>query len=159
MYKGWKVGFSGNYLNKFDEAGRLSLPAKMREELRANFGNDALMAYSIGGIVKIHPKVIYDNKMKEMYEKAKANPEAFKLFRKLSASAYGIEINSSGRMNIPAQLRNAANLEDECYVIGAYDMIELWNKEKWLKEESDVDLSLDGNIDALSGFMDMIVSE
>ncbi len=153
------MGFSGNYLNKFDEAGRLSLPAKMREELRANFGNDALMAYCVGGVVKIHPKTVYDLKMKEMYEAAKLSPESFKMFRKLNASAFPVEINSSGRMNIPSQIRNAANLGNECYVIGAYDMIELWNKDKWIKEEEDIDLSLGNNIDALSGFMDMIISE
>ena len=52
------MGFSGNYLNKFDDAGRLSLPAKMREELRASFGNDALMAYTFGGIVKVYQKTV-----------------------------------------------------------------------------------------------------
>ncbi len=153
------MGFSGNYLNKFDEAGRLSLPAKMRDELRANYGNDALMAYCIGGVVKIHPKTTFDAKMKDMYEAAKTNPESFKMFRKLNASAFMVEINSSGRMNIPPQIRNAADLGNECYVIGAYDIIELWNKDKWAKEEADIDLTLGSNIDALSGFMDMIVSE
>ena len=34
-------------------------------------------------------------------------------------------------MNIPTQIRQSADLKDECYVIGAYDVIELWNKEKW----------------------------
>ena len=149
MYEGKQVGFSGNYLNKFDDAGRLSLPAKMREELRANFGSDALMAYCVAGVVKIHPKNVYDAKMKAMFESAKANPEAYKVFRKLNASAYAVEINSSGRMNIPAQIRNAASLGDECY--------ELWNKEKWDKESAEVDLSLDSNAAIFSGFMDMII--
>ena len=159
MYEGKKVGFSGNYLNKFDEAGRLSLPAKMREELRANFGSDALMAYCVGGVVKIHPKSAYDEKMKAMFETAKVNPEAYKLFRKINASAYSVDINSSGRMNIPAQIRNSADLKEECYVIGAYDVIELWNKEKWEKESASFDLSLEDNAAILSGFMDMIISE
>ena len=60
-------------------------------------------------------------------------------------------------MNIPAQIRNAASLGDECYVIGAYDVIELWNKEKWDKENAEVDLSLEENAAILSGFMDMII--
>ncbi len=153
------MGFSGNYLNKFDEAGRLSLPAKMREELRVSFGNEALMAYSINGIVKIYPKSVYDMNMKNMHEAAKQNANAYKIFRILSSSAFAVEINSSGRMNIPAQIRQNADLKEECYVIGAYDVIELWNKEKWEKESSSFDLSLEDNATVLSGFMDMIVSE
>ena len=93
MYKEGQVGFSGNYLNKFDEAGRLSLPAKMREELRAGFGNDV--------------------NMKNMHEAAKQNANAYKIFRILSSSAFAVEINSSGRMNIPAQIRQSADLKEE----------------------------------------------
>lgn len=153
------MGFSGNYLNKFDEAGRLSLPAKMREELKVNFGNDSLMAYSINGVVKIYPKSVYDENMKNMHEAAKENAQAYKLFRLLSSSSFAVEINSSGRMNIPVQIRNSANLKDECYVIGAYDVIELWDKEKWEKEISSIDLSVGDSSALLSGFMDMIISE
>ena len=159
MYKEGQVGFSGNYLNKFDEAGRLSLPAKMREELRAGFGNDALMAYSINGIVKIYPKSVYDVNMKNMHEAAKQNANAYKIFRILSSSAFAVEINSSGRMNIPAQIRQSADLKEECYVIGSYDVIELLNKEKREKESASFDLALEDNAAVLSGFMDMIVSE
>lgn len=153
------MGFSGNYLNKFDDAGRLSLPAKMREELRASFGNDALMAYTFGGIVKVYPKSVYDANMKNMHEAAKKDVTAYKIFRKISSSAFAIDINSSGRMNIPTQIRQSADLKDECYVIGAYDVIELWNKEKWEKESASLDLDLEENADVLTGFMDMIVSE
>ncbi|MDE7314458.1 MAG: hypothetical protein K2N11_02005 [Mucispirillum sp.] len=153
------MGFSGNYLNKFDDAGRLSLPAKMREELRASFGNDALMAYTVSGIVKIYPKSVYDMNMRNMHEAAKKDAAAYKIFRQLSSSAFAVEINSSGRMNIPAQIRQSADLKEECYVIGAYDVIELWNKEKWEKESASFDLALENNAAVLAGFMDMIVSE
>lgn len=153
------MGFSGNYLNKFDEAGRLSLPAKMREELRAGFGNDALMAYTFGGIVKVYPKSVYDMKMKNMHEAASKDAAAYKVFRKISSSAFAIDINSSGRMNIPAQIRQSADLKEECYVIGAYDVIELWNKERWEKESASFDIDLEDNAGVLSGFMDMIISE
>ena len=82
-----------------------------------------------------------------------------KIFRKISSSAFAVEINSSGRMNIPAQIRQSADLKEECYVIGAYDVIELWNKEKWEKESATCDLDLENNTDVLAGFMHMIVSE
>ncbi len=153
------MGFSGNYLNKFDDAGRLSLPAKMREELRASFGNDTLMAYTFGGIVRVYPKSVYDMNMKNMHEAAKKDVNTYKIFRKISSSAFAVEINSSGRMNIPAQIRQSADLKEECYVIGAYDVIELWNKEKWEKESATCDLDLENNTDVLAGFMHMIVSE
>lgn len=150
------MGFSGNYLNKFDSAGRLSLPSKMRDELNACYSSDALMAYSINGIVKIYPKSVYDENMKNMHVVAKRDKNIHRLFRILSSSAFAVEINSSGRMNIPAQVRQSADLKDECYVIGTFDAIELWNKEKWEQESKSYKLSDETDSDSLIGFMDMI---
>lgn len=153
------MGFRGNSLNKFDDAGRLSLPAKMREELRSTFGEDSLMGYCIGNIVKIMPRNLFEERMAEMEKAAKQNPDpnAYRFFRKLSSSSYLIDINSSGRMNISADLREGANLGSECYVIGVGDSIELWNKERWIADNEGVDLSKANDIENFTGFSDMLV--
>ena len=129
------MSFTGEYLNKFDDAGRVSLPAKMREELRSSNSSDTLMIYfsPITKCLRLMPKQAFDEVMKE----ASANKhdiQAVKAFRQLAASAYQVDINSSGRITIPAKHREAACLGDECYIIGNIDQIEIWNKEKWEAE-------------------------
>lgn len=149
------MDFTGTYLNKFDEAGRISIPAKMRDELRKDCPNNSLMAYCSGGVVKILPKHIYDEKMRNMAVTARKNAEAFKIFRKLNASAYSVEINSAGRISIPSQIREEANLGAECYVLGVLDTIEIWNKERWDIESSKIDLAASSDRTDLAEFIDI----
>lgn len=153
------MGFRGNSLNKFDDAGRLSLPAKMREELRSGYNEESLVGYYISGIVKLMPRKLFEERMAEMEKAAKSNPnpDAYRYFRKLSSSSYVIEINSAGRMNISSELREDAGLGAECYIIGVGDSIELWNKDKWIADKESIDLSKAGNIENFTGFSDMLV--
>lgn len=150
------MGFRGNFLNKFDDAGRLSLPAKMREELRSSFQDDSLIAYVLGGIVKLFPKKIYDERMKSMEEQVKGDSQAYAFYKKLSSISCPIDINGSGRMNIPSHMREEAQLGPECYILGIGDVIELWNKDRWNANNLEIDLTKASDIESLKGFADML---
>lgn len=132
------MSFKGTYLNKFDEAGRVSLPAKMREELKANnYGNTLVIYYAFASkCLKILPSSVYDSLVKNFRDNPPKNPRQIKLFRGMTSTAADIEINSSGRISIPAIHRSKANLSDECYIVGMDDKIEVWNKEAWETEMS-----------------------
>ena len=41
------------------------------------------------------------------------------------------DFDSQGRILIPAELRKYAGLEKEAVIIGAYNRVEIWNKDKW----------------------------
>lgn len=141
--------FIGKYLNKFDEAGRVSLPAKMRDELRQNNPNDTLVIFFAPHTkcLKLMPKNDFDQMMQKASSEIGVNKVKMASFRILASSAYHLEINSSGRISIPATLRQAANLQEECYINGAMSCIEIWNKELWEAQEKDF-LNID--IDSLS---------
>ena len=138
------MGFKGTYLNKFDEAGRISLPAKMRDELKANNWGNTLVAYYafITKCVKIVPSAVYE-KMERAYLE---NPPTDKLkvmaYQAMFRSAGDLEINGSGRISIPAILRDKAELGEECYIIGVNDKIEVWNKEAWQAQIAEIEKEL-----------------
>ena len=58
-------------------------------------------------------------------KKEKKNP-----ILKLIKLIWGI-FGKLGRINIPATLRDEANLKKECVVIGVGDHVEIWDEEKW----------------------------
>ncbi len=128
--KGLLMWFMGEFLNKFDSAGRVSLPAKMRDELRASGLNDSLVIYYAFATkcLKIVPKSAYVEMGKTLKEKAKTSPVHMIAYRELSASAREAEINASGRISISPDHRNDAELTDECYIIGMGEHIEIWSK-------------------------------
>lgn len=132
------MSFKGTYLNKFDEAGRVSLPAKMREELKSNnWGNTLVVYYAFATkCLKILPSSVYNEMVKKFRENPPTSPRQLRLYRGMTSTAADIEINGSGRISIPSLHRSKANLGDECYIVGMDDKIEIWNKEAWDNEMS-----------------------
>lgn len=52
-------------------------------------------------------------------------------------------MDKQGRFLIPANLREYAGLEKEAVITGVGTRIEIWNKDKWKKYNSDENLSAD----------------
>lgn len=119
--------FIGQYNNKMDSKGRLSMPVKFREELGMKFivtrGLDScLFGYSLTEWQKI------ESKIKSLPVTSK-NARAFQRF--FFSGATEVEIDKQGRINLPQSLIDHAYLEKECVVNGVSNRIEIWNKEKW----------------------------
>ena len=49
----------------------------------------------------------------------------------IMAKASECNLDSQGRIRLPAPLIKEASLEKECVVIGVSDHVEIWNKERW----------------------------
>ena len=152
------MGFKGTYLNKFDEAGRISLPAKMRDELKANNWGNTLVAYYafITKCVKIVPGSVFEKMEKEYLENPPTDGRKVRAYKAMFASSVDLEINGSGRISIPASLRDKAELGEECYVIGVNDKIEIWNKEAWQAQIAEIEAELsskDAFDDGINGLL------
>ena len=51
--------------------------------------------------------------------------------RYLFAGASEVELDKQGRILIPANLREFAELEKEVTILGVNNRIEIWNRERW----------------------------
>ena len=51
--------------------------------------------------------------------------------RRISARAVESPVDSQGRILIPPQLRERADLRRDVVIIGVLDKIELWSRERW----------------------------
>jgi len=56
--------------------------------------------------------------------------------RAIYATAFHLNIDSQGRITIPAPLREYAGIKDEVIVAGANTYIEIWNKKQWETEKT-----------------------
>lgn len=122
--------FIGQYNNKMDSKGRLSMPIKFREFLGNKFiitrGLDCcLFGYTIEEWQKI------ENKIKSL-PVTKKNARSFQRF--FFSGAVEVETDKQGRINIPNSLIEHANLKKECIVNGVSNRIEIWNKDIWGKQ-------------------------
>lgn len=129
----------GEYSHNLDAKGRVSVPAKFREDLGHTFivtkGLDnCLFAYS-----KEEWKT-FEEKLKNL---PLTNMNARNFIRFFFSGATECEIDKQGRINIPQNLREYASLSKDVYIIGVSTRVEIWDKGKWDNYTSPENMDLD----------------
>ena len=117
----------GEYEHQLDTKGRMIVPSKFRYDLNERFiitrGPDkCLFGYTL------EEWQVIEEKMKTLPMTKK---DARKFMRMFFSGAVEVELDKQGRINIPQNLRQYANLSKECTVIGVSNRIEIWDRETW----------------------------
>ena len=120
---------TGQYAHNIDAKGRLFIPAKLREELGETFH----VTIGPDHCLTIYPNDTWDDFMAKFHDMPYSKGKSL---RALSANAVDCEPDGQGRILIPAKLRKYADLEKEVVVIGSFDHAEIWNAERWAREEA-----------------------
>ncbi|MEQ8153528.1 MAG: division/cell wall cluster transcriptional repressor MraZ [Clostridiaceae bacterium] len=128
--------FIGEYQHGLDTKNRMIIPAKLREEL----GNKFILTKGLDGCLYAYPIVEW----KVLEEKLKSlpitNKDARAFVRFFFSGASEIELDKQGRGLIPQNLIEYADIEKEIVSIGVLTRVEIWSKEKWIKEnEANID--------------------
>jgi MraZ protein len=121
--------FSGEYFNTLDEKGRVAFPARLRSVLGGDviwvtkgMGNDkSLLLYS----PEEWKRTIEDLEKKLSIYQA----DTRWLYRRFISPAREVVIDKNGRIAIPQNLRDFANLKKDCVFLGMNTIIELWDVE------------------------------
>ncbi|AZT91002.1 division/cell wall cluster transcriptional repressor MraZ [Caldicellulosiruptor changbaiensis] len=129
----------GEYKHVVDNKGRVTLPSKFREELGERFiltkGLDnCLFGYSL------KEWAVLEEKLKKLPLTSK---DARAFLRFFFAGACECEVDKQGRILIPQNLREYANLQKEVFIIGVMTRIEIWSEENWQREMADESLSVE----------------
>lgn len=119
--------FLGEYQHSLDSKGRIIVPAKLREELGARFiatkGLDnCLFLYPLDEWRTIEAKV-------RSLPFTKADVRSFARF--LFSGASELEIDKQGRILLPPNLREYAEIEKDLIIIGVGARVEIWASDKW----------------------------
>ena len=120
---------TGQYAHNIDAKGRLFIPAKLREELGETFH----VTIGPDHCLTIYPNDTWDDFMAKFHDMPYSKGKSL---RAPSANAVDCEPDGQGRILIPAKLRKYADLEKEVVVIGSFDRAEIWNAERWAREEA-----------------------
>lgn len=115
----------GEYYHNIDSKGRLSIPAKFRDDLGGTFVlsrglDNCLYAYSVSEWNSFKDELL-----------AMRGHDAQKIRRFFFSGATECEIDSQGRAVIPPGYREYASLEKEVTIVGVSNRAEIWNRAKW----------------------------
>ncbi|NLM50254.1 MAG: division/cell wall cluster transcriptional repressor MraZ [Clostridiaceae bacterium] len=124
---------AGEYRHSVDAKGRIIMPSKFREELGESF----VVTKGFEGCL-----VAYSNEEWEKFvEKLRTLPENQKnvrrLLRILLSGASTVEVDKQGRLLLPQNLREAANITKEVTIIGVLNKVEIWDSEAWQRYTED----------------------
>ncbi|MGI5985671.1 MAG: division/cell wall cluster transcriptional repressor MraZ [Clostridiales bacterium] len=115
---------TGEYQHTLDSKGRLSIPARLREEL----GNVFYVTLSMDKCLSAYSSEswqIFSDKVNAMpYVKQRK-------MRPLFAYAAKCELDAQGRILIPQNLRDFAGLSKNVTVVGCNNHAEFWDSDSW----------------------------
>lgn len=125
--------FLGTYTPKLDDKGRLTLPAKFRDELRGGLmitkGQDhCLYVFTREAFAEIARKIAA----------APLTNEAARAFQRSLFSGTEEQVpDAQGRIAISPELRRYAGLAKDCVVIGAFTRAEIWDAQAWQRYQEE----------------------
>ena len=116
----------GEYKHSIDAKGRLTMPAKLRDELGASF----TVTKGLDGCLAVYPEKEWES-LEDRIRALGNGEKARRVKRYYFANAFDAQLDAQGRILIPAGLREFADLQKDVVVIGQLDHAEIWNSEKW----------------------------
>ena len=117
---------TGEYKASIDEKGRIMIPARIRSAIS---GNMLVVTRGIDRCIWLFPPEEWNH----ISESLMSSTSVFKartrlLQRRIIAPAQEIDIDRSGRLNIPPTLRESAGLHREGIILGIEKYIEIWDE-------------------------------
>lgn len=144
------MNLMGEYTHKVDAKGRVSLPAKFRKVLTEDLKADDVLNLIItldplGQCLYVFQPDGFNEWVGSFFEKdggfQRSNLQHVRVQRELKRRAKDVEMDGSGRINIPVELREAAGIGKEASLIGNDGYFEIWNTESIAQESESIDLA------------------
>lgn len=121
--------FRGSYIATIDDRGRVKIPAKYLSALEQGFGREVYLTSLNGDHVLFYPMAVWQEIERKIAAIPMRDPEMEEFVSRSSYWGTESEIDSKGRILIPADLRAASRLQGELLLLGKIDYLVIWNKE------------------------------
>jgi MraZ protein len=134
----WNGMFLGEFSHSIDDKGRLTLPAKFREQ----FASGIVITRGLDGCLFIFTYEDWNEFTSQLRDKLPFTQKSGRdLTRFFFAGASHLIPDRQGRIVIPTFLREYAKLDSTAVITGANTRLEVWEPERWKEMMRDVELN------------------
>lgn len=137
--------FYGEFEHSIDDKGRLTIPAKFREDLAGG----VVVTRGLDGCLWAYPRYEWEKLAEKIAAMPSTNSAARSFARFMFSSAFDSIPDRQGRVLIPQKLRDYAGISNETAVIGVMNRVEIWNPAQWNDAFSKVEADPDAIVQQL----------
>ena len=133
--------FRGSSLHTIDTKGRLIIPARFRDVIRAD-GGERVMISRMDGCLVAYPFEEWRRIETRILEMAQKSAQMRRFRRVFIGGAFECLCDKQERILIPPLLREYAGLEKDVALVGVLDHFEIWSREAWEEEKQHLEKDL-----------------
>ena len=141
MFTGWSV-------HTLDAKGRLAVPARFRDVLKAR-RDERLVITTSDRCLVAYPREEWRALAEKVSRLSQLDPRVQAFRRYFISGATECTCDKQGRVLIPQALREMAGLDGQVLLVGMQSNFEIWDKDRWYQERE----SIRQNFGDLSSFM------
>jgi len=119
--------FLGEFEHTIDDKGRLTIPAKFRDELESG----VVITRGLDGCLWAYGRSEWETLAEKIAQMPTTNPAARNFARFMFSGAFDSIPDRQGRIIVPQNLRSYADIQNETIIIGVMNRLEIWNPAKW----------------------------
>ena len=125
--------FAGRFKSNMDKKSRLVVPKPFRQADPHTVWTHGVLTSGLDGCLFLYALSDWEDLVKSPALKTAGLPSVeMMLFQRLFAgSGHVVEVDHFGRILVPQELREEAELGGECVWVGAVSRAELWSASRW----------------------------
>ncbi len=128
----------GTYECKIDAKGRMLLPAPFKKQLAASLQDGFVLKRSVfQPCLELYPIAEWNVMMQKINKLNRFVKKNNDFIRRFTAGVKVIEIDNLGRLLVPKDLTNFAQISKDIVLSSAVNIIEIWDKELYEKAIDD----------------------
>lgn len=121
----------GQYLHTLDKKDRFILPAKFREKIRKEENFYFYITRGLDGCLFLYSKEVWKELEEKLQSLSFTNQKPRFFNRIFFSGALEIEVAPQGRIGLPQNLKQFADIKKEVVIIGVGNRIEIWDQNRW----------------------------
>lgn len=121
--------FLGEYTHLFDSKNRISVPSKFRKDL----GRIVVVTRGLDNCLYLYSRKAWEKEARTYATEVNGSAARRGLARLFLAGSFEAEVDKSGRVLIPENLKSFASIKEKAVIAGVADRVEIWEEGSWKK--------------------------
>jgi len=149
--------FKGITILNLDAKGRMAIPSKYRERIRALGEGQLVITLGMNGkCLLIYPSPEWEDIERKLIRLPSLEKQSARVKHILLGHASELDLDSHGRILLPPALRKRVKLEKKVILLGQGNKLEVWDEQAWndhldqMLSETGTDEGLSGDLESLS---------